>query len=63
MKVKYVGRQQTPRVVTAGDREYVTDEDNVVEVPDDLGERLIEQDIWEKIDDIGLPQLNEGDTH
>jgi len=45
MNVKYVGSDKGLQIAATG---QVVDPGDVVEVPDDLGKNLCEQDIWEK---------------
>ena len=52
MRLVYRGRQSPFLVVADRDtgREYYTDEDGEVDVPDKLGNSLLDQPIWEEVE-------------
>jgi len=47
MKVRYVGPAARPVTVHTPDGQLLTDDAGVVDVPDDLAARLLDQDTWE----------------
>lgn len=47
MKVKYTGHTNEV-VVPNGNDEYFAARNEVIELPDDLAESLLEQSVWEK---------------
>jgi len=47
MKVRYVGPAARPVTVHTPDGQLFTDAAGVVDAPDDLADRLLEQDTWE----------------
>lgn len=63
MKIVYSGKQSNQLVIVdrPTGREYVTDEDGGVEVPDSLGEKLLKQSIWAKAVQPTKPPKKETD--
>lgn len=55
MQVRYVGPVDAVEVVVGGGRRILCARDQVVDVPDDVGARLIAQDRWQAVEPVKAP--------